>query len=61
MKYSLGISNFLEQISSVSHSIIFIYFFAVIAEEVFIFPCFSLELWEIDLPVSIHGASVVFS
>ena len=61
MKYFLGISNFFEEISSVSHFIIFIYFFAVISEEVFIFPCFSLELWEIYLPVSIHGASVVFS
>ena len=28
MKYSLGISNFLEQISSLSHSIVFLYFFA---------------------------------
>ena len=29
MKCSLGISNFLEEISSVSHSIVFIYFFAL--------------------------------
>ena len=28
MKCSLGISNFLEEISSISHSIIFLYFFA---------------------------------
>ena len=28
MKYSLGISNFLEEISSLSHSIVFLYFFA---------------------------------
>ena len=27
MKYSLGISNFLEDISSLSHSIVFLYFF----------------------------------
>ena len=27
MKYSLGISNFLEEISSLSHSIVFLYFF----------------------------------
>ena len=33
MKYSLGISNFLEEISSFSHSIVFLYFFAVINEE----------------------------
>ena len=28
MKCSLGISNFLEEISSLSHSIVFLYFFA---------------------------------
>ena len=32
MKCSLGISNFLEEISSVSNSIIFLYFFALITE-----------------------------
>ena len=45
MKYSLGISNFLEETSSLSHSIVFLYFFALIAEEgFFISPCYSLEL-----------------
>ena len=45
MKCSLGISNFLEEISSLSHSIIFLYFFALITEEGFpISPCYSLEL-----------------
>ena len=44
MKCSLGISNFLEEISSFSHSIVFLYFFALIAEEGFcISPCYSLE------------------
>jgi len=33
MKYSLGISNFLEEISSLSYSIVFLYFFALITEE----------------------------
>ena len=33
MKCSLGISNFLEEISRLSHSIVFLYFFALIAEE----------------------------
>ena len=33
MKYSLGISNFLEEISSLSQSIVFLYFFALITEE----------------------------
>ena len=45
MKYSLGISNFLEEISSLSHSVFFLYFFALIIEEGFhISPCYSLEL-----------------
>ena len=42
---SLGISNFLKEISSLSHSIIFLYFFALITEEGFLIsPCYSLEL-----------------
>ena len=45
MKYSLSISNFLEEISSLSHSIVFLYFFALITEEGFLIsPCYSLEL-----------------
>ena len=45
MKYSFGISNFLEEVSSLSHSVVFLYFFALIAEEGFLFsPCYSLEL-----------------
>ena len=45
MKCSLGISNFLEEISSLSHSIVFLYFFALIIEEGFLIsPCYSLEL-----------------
>ena len=45
MKCSLGISNFLEEISSLSHSVVFLYFFALITEEGFlIFSCYSLEL-----------------
>ena len=36
MKCSLGISNFLEEISSLSHSVVFFYFFALIAEEGFL-------------------------
>ena len=35
MKCSLGISNFLEQIYSLFHSIVFLYFFALITEEGF--------------------------
>ena len=45
MKCSLGISNFLEEISSLSHSIVFLYFFALITEKGFLIsPCYSLEL-----------------
>ena len=44
MKCFLGVSNFLE-ISSLSHSVVFLYFFALIAEEGFLIsPCSSLEL-----------------
>ena len=45
MKCSLGISNFLEEISSLTHSVVFLYFFALTAEEGFLIsPCCSLEL-----------------
>ena len=44
MKCSLGISNFLEEISSLFHFIIFLYFFALITEEGFLIsPWYSLE------------------
>ena len=42
MKCSFAISNFLEEISSLSHSIVFLYFFA--EEGFLISPCYSLEL-----------------
>ena len=45
MKCSLGISNFLEEISSLSHSLVFLSFFALIAEKDFLISsCYSLEL-----------------
>ena len=45
MKCSLGISNFLEEISSLSYSIVFLYFFVLITEKGFLIsPCYSLEL-----------------
>jgi len=45
MKCSLGISNCLEETSSLSHSTVFLYFFALITEEGFLIsPCYSLEL-----------------
>ena len=36
MKCFFGISNFLEEISSLSHSVVFLYFFALITEEGFL-------------------------
>ena len=36
MKYSLDISNFLEEISSLPHSIVFLYFLVLITEEGFL-------------------------
>ena len=45
MKCSLDISNFLEEIASLSHTIAFLYFFALITEEGFLIsPCYYLEL-----------------
>ena len=44
MKCSHGISNFLEKIPSLSHSIAFLCFFALITEEGFLIsPCYSLD------------------
>ena len=41
----LGISNFLEEISSLSHSVVFLCFFSLIAAEGFLISsCYSLEL-----------------
>ena len=45
MKSSLGISNFFEEISSLSHSIVLLCFFALITEGGFLIsPCYSFEL-----------------
>ena len=45
MKCFLGVSTFLKEISSLSHSVVFLYFFALIAEEGFLISsCYSLEL-----------------
>ncbi|MGJ8508442.1 hypothetical protein, partial [Glaesserella parasuis] len=45
MKCSLGLSNLLEEICSLSHSIVFLYFFGLITQEGFLSsPCYSLEL-----------------
>ena len=45
MKCSFGISDLLEEIPSLSHSVVFLYFFALISEEGFLISsCYSLEL-----------------
>ena len=65
MKCSPGISNFLEEISSLSHSVLFLYFFALISEEGFLIsPCYSLELYvQIGIPFlfsfAFHFSSLV--
>ena len=69
MKCSRGISNFFEEISSLSHSIVFLYFFALFVKEGFLIShCYSLELsiqFGISLPFSAssnnHFAFVYFS
>ena len=65
MKCSLGIYNFLEEISRLSHSIVFLYFFALITEEgFFISPCCSLELciqMGIFFPFPLCLSSLLFS
>ena len=45
MKCSLGKSNFLEVISSLFHSIVFLYFFALITEELITFLSLLAILW----------------
>ena len=51
MKYSPGVSNFLEEISNLSHSIISLYLFALITEEGFLIspvaPHSSTLAWKI--------------
>ena len=45
MKSSADISNFIEEISSLSPSIVFLYFFALFTKEGFLIsPCYFLEL-----------------
>ena len=65
MKCSLGISNFLEENSSLSHSVIVLYFFALITEEGFLISsCYSLELCiqiGISFPFPSPLASLLFT
>ena len=67
MKCFLGNSNFLEEISisSLSHSIVFLYLFALITDEGFLIsPCYSLELciqMEVSFLFSFSFTSLLFS
>ena len=67
MKRSLGVSNFLEEISSLSHSVVFLYFFALVTEEGFLIsPCYSSELCiqvgiSFLFSIGIAKASLLFS
>ena len=52
-------SDFLEEISNLSHSIVFLYFFALITEEDFLIsPCYSLQLC-IQMDMSLQSQKVV--
>ena len=52
MKWSLGISNFLDQIFSLFHSVVSLCFFALFSPEGFLIsPCYSLE-WCIQMLIS---------
>ena len=53
MKSSLGIFDFLEEISSLSHSSVFLYFFALITEEGFLIsPATIKKVWLLLLLLS---------
>ena len=61
MKCSFGIFNILEEIASLSHLVVFLYFFALITEEGFLIsPCYSLELC-IQMGILFLFASLLFS
>ena len=59
MKCSLGISDFLEEISSLPSSVVFLYFFALITEEGFLIsPCYSLEWLSEALQIAVKQREV---
>ena len=59
MKCSLGSSHSLEEISSLSHFIVFLYFLALIAEKDFLIsPCYSLGLYIQNSGVLVPSISI---
>ena len=64
IKYSPGISSFLEEISSLSHSVVYPYFYALISEEGFLISLlFSGTCIQMDISVlfSLFFASFLFT
>ena len=61
MKCSLGLFNFPEEISSLSHSIVFLYFFALITEEGLAVLCNSAFKWVYLSFSPLPLASLLFS
>ena len=63
--FALGTFNFIEEVCSLSHSIVFLYFFALITKGGFLIsPCYSLELciqMGISFLFSLLFASLFFS
>ena len=59
MKCSLGMSNFLEEMSSLPHCVVSLYFFALITEEVILIsPCgTSLVVQWLGIHTSIAGST----
>ena len=45
MKCSLGVSNYIEEIASLPHSIVFLYFSALITEEGFLIPIGNIRIF----------------
>ena len=62
MKCSFSISDFLEEIPSLPHSVVFLYFFALITEEGFLISsCYSLELCIQTLVIFLFSFAFCFS
>jgi len=55
------VSNFLEEISSLSHSIVFLYFFALITEEGFLIsPCYLELCIQMGVSWTLHSDGCIF-
>ena len=60
MKYSLDITNFLEENCSPSHSIVFLYLFTLLTQGGFlIYPCYYLIMWTTVLSNSMKPWAVL--